>query len=80
MQKSDDIDSKKKLEVLQENFRELMPSTISDIESLMKSLEGKYTEETFKNLHEILLRLNVNPKKSNPCAKWTILVFLPPSG
>lgn len=54
---SNESESKKKFSILQENFRELLPSTITDIERLMQTLEENHDSKTLKQLHDFILYL-----------------------
>ena len=54
---SNELESINEFSVLQENFRELMPSTISDIERLMQTLKESHDNETLKQLHVLFLSL-----------------------
>lgn len=57
MTSSNEFESKKKFSVLLENFRDLMPSTILDIERLMQKLKENHDVETLKQLHVLFLSL-----------------------
>lgn len=57
MSVSRELESRKKFSDLQEDFRKLLPYTISDIKQLMESLEKNNDNETLKQLHHSLLRL-----------------------
>lgn len=54
---SDKSESQVNFSILQENFRELLPSMILDIERLMKSVEESHDSEKFKQLHGLVLHL-----------------------
>lgn len=54
---SNKSESKVNFSILQENFRELLPSTITDIERLLNTLGENNDVDIFKQLHDYILHL-----------------------